>query len=199
MDAYVTAQAVRVLLIERSDERARALQRALASAGHRVVAQSRSARGLREAVERDQAELVIIDAQAVDDDTLAQVETLSARVPRPVIVFTDDGDAARIRAAVRCGVTSYLVDGFAPERIGTIVQVALARFETDQALRAERDEARAKLAERKVIERAKGILMRKRRIGENEAYHALRRMAMERNLRMGEVAERLISMSDLLG
>ena len=76
---------------------------------------------------------------------------------------------------------------------------SIARFEHEQAIRAERDEAQARLAERKLIERAKGILMRKRGIGEDEAYHALRRIAMERNLRMSELAERLISMSDLLG
>jgi response regulator NasT len=75
----------------------------------------------------------------------------------------------------------------------------MARFERDQAVQSERDDARAKLAERKLIERAKGILMRKRGIGEEEAYHALRRIAMDRNLRMSAVAERLISMSDLLG
>lgn len=198
MDSSVPAQSFRVLLIERSDERTHALQRALASAGHRVVARRRSARGLHEAVERLQAEVVIIDTEAADEETLAQVETLSARAPRPVIVFTDDADAARIRRAVRNGVSSYVVDGFAPARIAPIVKVALARFEADQALRAERDEAQRKLAQRKVIERAKGILMRKRGIGEAEAYHALRRIAMDRNLRMGEVAERLISMSDLL-
>jgi len=79
------------------------------------------------------------------------------------------------------------------------VRVALARFENERAIRAERDEAQTKLAERKVVERAKGILMRKRGIGEDEAYHALRRIAMDKNLRMSEIAERLISMSDLLG
>lgn len=194
----MTAQGFRVLLIERSAERALALQQALAGAGHRVVAQSRSTRGLHDAVEHLRADLVIIDTEAADEDTLAQVETLSARAARPVIVFTDDADTTRIRRAVRNGVSSYVVNGFAPARIAPIVEVALARFEAEQALRAERDEAQRQLAQRKVIERAKGILMRKRGIGEAEAYHALRRIAMDRNLRMSEVAERLISMSDLL-
>jgi two-component system, response regulator / RNA-binding antiterminator len=195
----VSADHLRVLLIQRSDERLRIIERALAQAGHRIVAQVGSMELLHEEAEHARPDLVIVDTVAADADTLAQIARMNEHLPRPVIVFTDDGDRSRIHAAVRCGVTSYVVDGFAPERIEAIVRVALARFESDQSLRAERDQARAKLAERKLIDRAKGILMRKRGISEDEAYHALRRIAMDRNVRMSEVAEQLIGMSDWLG
>jgi response regulator NasT len=116
-----------------------------------------------------------------------------------VVLFTDEDDRSIIREAVRSGVTAYIVDGLAAERVVPIVQVAVARFEDYQTLKTERDLAQQKLAERKVVERAKGILMSKRGMSEDEAYHALRKMAMEKKLRMGEVAERVISMADLLG
>ena len=190
---------LRVLLVERTAERARVFEEALSAAGHAIAGRMRSAAALHDGVARLHPDVVIVDVALADADTLAQIRTLAERTPRPVIVFTDDGDPARIDAAVRSGVTSYVVDGFAPHRIAPIVRVALLRFQREQALKAERDEAQARLAERKLIERAKGILMRKRGIGEDEAYHALRRIAMDRNLRMGEVAERLITMSDLLG
>jgi two-component system, response regulator / RNA-binding antiterminator len=199
MTSAVPVETKRVLLVTRTEERARVLQRALATGGHCVVGESASARGLHHDVVRLDADLVIVDVESADEATLAHLGMLSEQAPRPVVVFTDDPDRMRIRDAVRCGVTSYVVDGFAQERIEPIVRVAMARFERERHIQAERDQAKAKLAERKLIERAKGILMRKRGIGEDEAYHALRRIAMDRNLPMREVAKRLIAMSDLLG
>jgi response regulator NasT len=199
MTTAVNLETLRVLCIERSDERTRVLMQALATAGHCIVGRSRSVQALNEDVWRLQPDVVIVDAESADEALFARIGGMNQHVPRPVILFTDDDDHVKIGLAIRCGVTCYVVDGFALERIEPIVRVAKARFEHDQAIRAERDDAQARLAERKLIERAKGILMRKRGIGEDEAYHALRRNAMERNMRMSELAERLISMSDLLG
>ena len=199
MNEVVATGSMRVLLVVRSEARARVLQHALATAGHRVVGEIRSAHGLHDEAERLQARLVIVDVASADGTALAQLGLLNERAPRPIILFTDDTDPAKIRDAVGCGVTSYVVDGFAPERIEPIVRVAVARFERERRMLAERDAARTKLAERKLVERAKGILMRKRGLGEDEAYQALRRLAMDRNLRMREVAERVIAMSELLG
>jgi response regulator NasT len=199
MTTAVNVEQLRVLCVERSDERARVLMQALATAGHRIVGQGRTVCALNEDVQRLQPDVVILDTESPDEELFARIGFMNERAPRPVILFTDDGDHAKIGIAVRCGVTCYVVDGFALERIEPLVRIAKARFAHDQAIKAERDHAQARLAERKLIERAKGILMRKRGIGEDEAYHALRRIAMERNLRMSELAERLISMSDLLG
>jgi response regulator NasT len=199
MSSALPSARLRILLAQCSAARAQVLERALAAAGHRVVCADCAPRALTDTVRRLQPDVVIIAADAPGDDTLAQIGALSEHAPRPVVLFTDDADPRRIRAALRSGVTSYIVDGFAPERIEPIVHIALARFELEQAVKTERDAAQSRLAERKLIERAKGILMRKRGIGEDEAYHALRRLAMDRNMRMREVAERLITMSDLLG
>jgi response regulator NasT len=192
------AEPLCVLTVERSGERARILHSALAAAGHRIVGRSRTAHGLHEAVERLQPDLVVIDAEG-SEALFAHLALVHERSPRPVIVFSDTADPTSIRAGVRCGVAAYVVNGFAADRIEPVIAVALARFERDQRIRAERDAAQAKLAERKLVERAKGILMRSRGLGEEEAYHALRRIAMDRHLRMGEVAAQVIGMSDLLG
>ena len=199
MNSAVPVESMRVLLVIRSEARARVLQHALAAAGHRVVGQIRSTHGVQDEAERLQVDLVIVDVASADEATLAHLGRLNEQAPRAIVLFTDDTDSGKIRDAVRCGVTSYVVDGFAQERIEPIVRVAMARFERDRHMLAERDAARTKLAERKLVERAKGILMRKRGLAEDEAYHALRRLAMDRNLRLREVAERVIAMSELLG
>lgn len=199
MNPPTPTHGLRVLLIDRNDERAGVVERALAAAGHTVVGHAESTLGLYEQVGELQPDVIIIDTESPDRDTLEHICLLSERTPRPVVLFTDEEDSSVIREAVRSGVTAYIVDGLAPERVNPIVQVAVARFEDYQAVKTERDAAQAKLAERKLIERAKGILMRKRGVSEDEAYHMLRKLAMEKNLRMGELAERLISMADLLG
>jgi response regulator NasT len=119
--------------------------------------------------------------------------------PRPIVMFTQDQDRTMIREALKAGVTAYVVDGLSAERIRPIMDVAVARFEQSQALHQELQEARATLAERKVIERAKGILMQQRGCSEDEAYRLLRKAAMDGNKRLAEVAEQLIAMIKLLG
>lgn len=190
---------LRILLIDRDPERTAVVEQALRADGHRIVGHGESTIRLYDDVARLKPDVIIIDTESPDRDTLEHICLLSERTPRPVVLFTDEDDRSVIREAVRAGVTAYIVDGLAPERVVPIVQVAVARFEDYQTVKAERDQATQKLAERRVVERAKGILMSKRGMTEDEAYHALRKMAMEKKLRMGEVAERVISMSDLLG
>ena len=190
---------LRVLLIDRDPERSAVVEQALVAVGHQVVGHGDSTIGLYDEVSRLEPDVIVIDTESPDRDTLEHICLLSERTPRPVVLFTDEQDGSIIREAVRAGVTAYIVDGLAAERVVPIVQVAMARFDEFQSVKAERDEAQAKLAERKLVERAKGILMRKRGMTEEDAYHALRRMAMEKKLRMSEVADRLISMSPLLG
>ncbi|MBI3496773.1 MAG: ANTAR domain-containing protein, partial [Proteobacteria bacterium] len=103
-----------------------------------------------------------------------------------------------MRAALEAGVSAYVVDGLSVERVRPIVEVALARFEQWQALRRELDQAQTNLAERKLIERAKGIVMKQRRCTEDEAYALLRKLAMDRNQRLAQVAESVITMAELL-
>ncbi len=113
-------------------------------------------------------------------------------------MFTHDDDNEKMRTAMRAGVSSYVVNGINNERIKPIIEVAIARFQEFQTLRAELAEANSALAERKLIERAKGLVMKQRQCSEEEAYQALRKLAMTRNLRMADMAKTVISAAELL-
>lgn len=189
---------LRVLLVEQDPERAVLVRAALGEAGYAVVAQVTNASELLAAVRAAQPDVIIIDRDSPDRDTLEHVCVITRDEPRPIVMFTQDKDQTRMRAALKAGVSAYVVDGLAAERVQPIVNVALARFEQWQALRQELDQAQTGLAERKAIDRAKGILMTQRRCSEDEAYRLLRKTAMDRNARLGEVAENVIAMAKLL-
>jgi response regulator NasT len=189
---------LRVLLVEQDPERAVLVRAALGEAGYTVVAQVTNASELLAAVRVAQPDVIIIDRDSPDRDTLEHVCVITRDEPRPIVMFTQDKDQTRMRAALQAGVSAYVVDGLAAERVQPIVNVALARFEQWQALRQELDQAQTGLAERKAIDRAKGILMTQRRCSEDEAYRLLRKTAMDRNARLGEVAENVIAMAKLL-
>ncbi len=114
-------------------------------------------------------------------------------------MFSADRGSAAIRGAVQAGVSAYIVDGLAAERVKPIIDVAIARFEAYQAIKTELAQVKTRLSDRKLVERAKGVLMKARGIEEAEAYTALRKMAMERSLSIGEVSRQLLAVSDLLG
>jgi response regulator NasT len=118
--------------------------------------------------------------------------------PRPVLMCSPDSDSGMIRRAVKAGVSSYVIDSVSPERLDALVEVAVAQFEAFQNLRAERDDATRKLSERITIDRAKGVLMRARGLDEDGAYHALRKLAMERGRKLADVAQDVIEMAKLL-
>lgn len=189
---------LRVLLVEQDPERAVLVRAALGEAGYAVVAQVTNASELLAAVRSAQPDVIIIDRDSPDRDTLEHVCVITRDEPRPIVMFTQDKDQTRMRAALKAGVSAYVVDGLAADRVQPIVNVALARFEQWQALRQELDQAQTGLAERKAIDRAKGILMTQRRCSEDEAYRLLRKTAMDRNARLGEVAENVIAMAKLL-
>jgi response regulator NasT len=189
---------LRVVLVDDDTERAATLRAALQAAGYEVVAEVQSAVELMARVRAANPDVIIIDRDSPDRDTLEHLCMITRDDPRPIVMFTQDKDQAMMREALKAGVSAYVVDGLSAERVRPIVDVALARFEQWQALRQELDQAQASLAERKVIERAKGILMKQRRCGEEEAYRLLRKTAMDRNQRLAEVAENVIAMADLL-
>lgn len=119
--------------------------------------------------------------------------------PRAIVMFTNDDDTQLAREAVAAGVSAYIVAGLAAERIRPILEVAFARFEHEQALRGELTQARNDLKERKLIDRAKGLLMQRQGLTEQAAWDKLRKAAMDKGLRVAEVAQRMLDMADLLG
>ncbi|OIQ64031.1 putative transcriptional regulatory protein pdtaR [mine drainage metagenome] len=114
------------------------------------------------------------------------------------MLFTDDDDTETAQLAIAAGVTAYIVDGLKPSRVKPVIEVALARFEREQGLRAELSEARTQLSERKLIERAKGIVMQRQGCSEDDAFSRMRRLAMEKGLRLSEVAQRILDTAGLI-
>lgn len=193
------APALRVMVVDDAAERAEIVQRALRSAGYEVIAHVASTLDLHRRVSELKPDVIIIDTDSPDRDTLENLSLLNHDAPRPVVMFTNDSDNRKIREAVQAGVSAYVVDGLAADRVKPIIDVAVARFEQFQALRRELEEIEGKLADRKLIERAKGILMKRAKLGEDEAYRALRKQAMDRNLQLVEVARQVVAVSELLG
>jgi response regulator NasT len=190
---------MRVLIVDESPERTVVLREGLERAGYEVVAALASPIELLRAVDEACPDVIIIDTDSPSRDVLEHVVVISRDKPRPIVMFSSDDAPDAIRDAVRAGVSAYVVDGLEPARVKSIVEVAVARFGEHQRLRAELSEANLRLSERKLVERAKGILMKSRGVSEDEAYQALRRMAMDRGKRLGEIAQQLIDMADLLG
>ena len=190
---------LKVMIVDEAVERTEVLQQALARAGYEVIAYVPSTFDLHRQVAALKPDIVIIDTDSPDRDTLENLCVVTRDDPRPVVMFTHDGDSEKIRAATQAGVSAYVVDGMSGDRIGPIIDAAVARFEQFQALKRELDEIEEKLADRKVIEKAKGILMQSRNLSEDEAYRALRKQAMESNLRLAEVSRQLISVAGLMG
>jgi response regulator NasT len=190
---------MRVLVVDESDERAALLREALTSAGHEVAASLTSPLELLRAVETLRPDVIVIDTDSPTRDVLEHVVMVSQSSPRPIVMFSSDAGGEAIRDAVRAGVSAYVVDGLDSSRVSSIVEVACARFDEFQRLKFELADANLKLSERKLVERAKGILMKERKLSEDEAFHALRKLAMSKKVRLGEVAQQVIESAELLG
>jgi response regulator NasT len=180
-------------------ERALALRKGLLQADYNIIAVLPADLHLPERIAQLQPDMIIIDAESDARDILEHVVFATRDAPRPIVLFTEDDDKSNMQAAMDAGVSAYVVAGLQTERIKPVLDVALARFRADQRLRAELLDTRNKLAERKTIERAKGLLMERHNISEGDAYRRLRRMAMDKNIRLSELAQRILDVADLLG
>ncbi len=189
---------LRVLIVDSSRERAADVCAALALAGHQVAAVLSSALDLSDQVLATKPDVIFIQADSPSRDTLEHLATMNRDCPRPVLLFSQDTDSAMIRRAVKAGVSSYVVDSVSAERLDSLVEVAIAQFEEFQTLRAELDYANRKLTERIVVDKAKGLLMKARGLDEEAAYHALRKLAMERGRKLADVARDVVDMASLL-
>ncbi|MBB2485913.1 ANTAR domain-containing protein [Mitsuaria sp. WAJ17] len=189
---------VRVLLIEDGVASPQLLRQELQLLGCEVLGTVDNAALIHDCVQRLQPDVVIVNAESPTRDTLENLAALNDALPRPVVVFAEDPADAPMRRALQAGVSAYVVAGLQPQRLAPVLQVAIARFEQDLALRQELDRAQAQLAARKTIERAKGILMQEAGLDEEAAYQRLRKLAMDRKLPMAELAARIIEAQSLL-
>ncbi|MES2742969.1 MAG: ANTAR domain-containing protein [Pseudomonadota bacterium] len=179
--------------------RSSALRIGLLEAGYDIVASLPADLYLPERIAQLQPDMIIIDAESDARDVLEHIVIASRDERRPIVLFTEDDTTSSMDAAMAAGVSAYIVAGLRPERIKPVLNVALARFRQEQKLLGELSDARHKLAERKVIERAKGLLMTHHQLSEDQAYQKLRTMAMNKNLKLSEIAQRLLDVEDLLG
>ncbi len=180
-------------------ERTRSLRIGLLENGFNLIASLPADVFLTERIAQLRPDMIIVDAESDARDALEHVVMATRDERRPIVMFTNDQDTANARAAVAAGVSAYVVAGLQPARIRPILDVALARFEQEQALRAELADARCELKGRKVIDRAKGLLMQRQQLTEEAAYAKLRKTAMDKNLKLVEVAQRMLDVVDLLG
>ena len=179
-------------------ERSRSLRIGLLENGYNIVAVLPADPFLPERLAQIAPDMVIIDAESQARDTLEHVVVATRDARRPIVLFTNDEDTSQVGAAIAAGVSAYVVAGLAPERVKPVLEVAMARFQHEESMRRELADARSQLTDRKTIDRAKGILMKRHGLGEDEAYARLRKTAMDRGMKLAEVAQRVVDVAELL-
>lgn len=194
VDMPPSKRRLRVLLADAEPERAAAIERSLLedAAMPAVVIRLGTEESLTEAVKASAPDVVIVDMSRPDRDALDSVRAVAARDPRPIVLFVDQDDPAFMEAAVAAGVSSYNVVGAALPDVKPIVRTAVAIFERHRQLEAELRRAEGSLAERRLIDQAKSVLMKRRKMSEPEAYRWLQRRAMKSGRRMAEIAGELL-------
>lgn len=189
---------LKVLLVDDSDERRAAIETALSEVGCDVVGFVSSQEDVLLRVQQNNPDVVIIDLEMPGRDTLDSLQTVQSTAPRPIVMFTQDDNGATIARATRAGVSAYVVDGLSAKRVRPILDAAIERFQQFRQLTEELAKTRAQLEERKIVDKAKGILMQQRGMSEHQAYKALRSLAMSSNKRLPQVAESIVDAAKLL-
>lgn len=179
-------------------QRSRSLRIGMLESGLDIVAVLPADVFLPDRIAQISPDMIIVDAESQARDTLEHVVVATRDARRPIVLFTNDDDTTHVRDAIAAGVTAYVVAGLAPERVKPVLEVALARFQHEEAMRRELADARTQLSDRRVIDRAKGILMRRHNLPEDEAYARLRKTAMDKGMKLAEVAQRIVDVADLL-
>jgi response regulator NasT len=181
-----------VLLVDAEAERAALVKLGLEASGCEVVAVSPDVTDLTRLVREVGADVIVCDLDDPSRDALESMRVLHRDEPRPVVVFASRGDSDQIEAALEAGVAAYVVEGLAPARVRPVLEVAIRRFRAHQALRAQLEQAQATLADRVVIERAKGVIMQRRRLSEEEAYRMMRRWGMDQGRKLVDIAQDIL-------
>jgi two-component system, response regulator / RNA-binding antiterminator len=194
----MNANVLTVLVLDENRVRASIIEAGLREAGHQNVTILHDISGVARRITEMNPDVIVIDLGNPNRDVLENMFQLSRAVQRPVAMFVDRSDLASMEAAVDAGVSAYVVNGLKQERVKPILDLAVSRFNAYSRLVRELDEARSELENRKLIERAKGILMKSRGLSEEVAYALLRRTAMNQNRKIVEIAQSLITAAGLL-
>ena len=187
-----------VLLIDSDEERARIVEAGLKGAAITKLASSDSD-NLLTSIARLQPDVIIMDCESPDRNTIENLRLVAKENPKPIVMFVKDGDGSLAKEAVRAGVSAYIVDGLTSSRVQPVIEVAIERFKMFDGLQRELEKSKEDLEARKVVERAKGILMDKRNLSEKEAFVSMRKLAMQESITIKQVADKVLSVASLLG
>ena len=198
VDDTVSGDMVSVLVIDSNPSRASLLNRTLTEYGYQVVERLTDALNLVEQVQHYSPDLLVLGMDLPDQATLQNLSELYQQAPRPVVVFAEKDAPKMVKSAVKAGVSAYIVDDIQPHRFRTIIEIAIARFKEYQAIKTELEQTKLKLSDRKLLERAKGLLMEKKGISEPEAYQQLRKTAMDKGITITVVSQNIIDVMALL-
>jgi len=190
---------LKILVIDENRIRSAIIEAGLREAGYDQVTIVHDVGGIARRIAEIEPDVIVIDLENPNRDMLENMFQLSRAVKRPIAMFVDRSDTASIEAAVDAGVSAYIIDGLRKERVKPILQMAISRFNAFSRMARELEEARGELEGRKLIERAKGILMKSRGMNEEDAYALLRKTAMNQNRKLADVAQSLVTAADLLG
>jgi response regulator NasT len=193
-----TSRPLKILIIDSNDERAAVVEAGLSDYGDAQILRMGLLTDLARKVEEIQPDVIFVDVDSPDRDTLESMRNVSDAAPRPIVMFVEESEASLAEEALRAGVSAYIVDGLSSKRVKPILDVAILRFRVFQTMREELDKAKSDLAGRKTIERAKGLLMEQRKMSEEDAYKLLREAAMKEGKPILEIADNLISIARLL-
>jgi response regulator NasT len=189
---------LRILVVDHNPERALVVRQALVDVGGYLVEIAPRAGDLLTLLRTAQPDVLIVDLDLPDRDTIEQLRIATRERPRPIVMFVDQSNNSMMHAAIEAGVSAYVVDGLNAGRVRPILDVAIARFKAFEALRLELDQTKSQLAERKLIDRAKGILMRAKGLTEEEAYDRMRKTAMKEQKKVVEIAQSILTAAEML-
>jgi len=189
---------LKIVIVDENPIRAAILEDGLHEAGFTQVVRIAETANLLARVYALDPEVILIDLENPSRDVLEQMFQVSRVVKRPIAMFVDSSDSASIQASVDAGVSAYIVDGLKKERMKHILDLCISRFNAFSRLQGELDKTKTQLEERKVIDRAKGILMKAKDLTEEQAYALMRKTAMNENKKIAEIAQSIVMASDLL-
>jgi response regulator NasT len=194
----MNTSAPRILVIDENRIRSAVIEAGLREAGYQHVTIVHDVSGIAARIAEIAPDVIVIDLENPNRDMLENMFQLSRAVKRPIAMFVDRSDKASIEAAVDAGVSAYVIDGLRKERVKPILDMAISRFNAYSRMERELQEARGELENRKLIDRAKGILMKSRGLSEGDAYALLRKTAMNQNRKIAEIAQSLVTAAALL-
>lgn len=188
---------LKVMLIDEGSSRTEMLTASLTEAGFDVVGRVSCDDDILTGIQVCEPDVLVIDMESPDDYIFNQLIEVNKHYPKPIVFFSDKCESDVIKKAVKTGVSAFIVDGLTAQRVKPVIELAIARFNEMQFLYNEISQSKTNLEERKVIERAKGILMSRRNVSEDDAYNSLRKLAMEQNKKLFEISKNVIEMSEL--